>query len=115
LSTRFDVAYNYNTRNLRDDGIIEDFSAETILSPNFLALIKAPFLNPYRQDENGDVTTFVSAADDFAEGFGLNTSWANPVAINKYGDGKNKNRLEYSMFNISIAPRYDFNSNLYPR
>ena len=113
LSTRFDVAYNYNTRNLRDDGIIEDFSAETILSPNFLALIKAPFLNPYRQDENGDVTSFVSAADDFAEGFGLNTSWANPVAINKYGDGKNKNRLEYSMFNISVAPRYDFSSNFY--
>jgi len=113
LSTRFDVAYNYNTRNLRDDGIIEDFTAETILSPNFLALIKAPFLNPYRQDENGDVTTFVSGADDFAEDFGLNTSWANPVAINKYGDAKNKNRLEYSMFNITIAPRYDFNSNLY--
>ncbi len=113
LSTRFDVAYNYNTRNLRDDGIIEDFEAETILSPNFLALIKAPFLNPYRQDENGGVTTFVSAADDFAEGFGLNTSWANPVAINKYGDAKNKNRLEYSMFNLSVAPRYDFNSNLY--
>lgn len=113
LSTRFDVAYNYNTRNLRDDGIIEDFAAETILSPNFLALIKAPFLNPYRQDENGAVTTFVSEADDFAEGFGLNTSWANPVAINKYGDAKNKNRLEYSMFNITVAPRYDFNSNLY--
>ena len=113
LSTRFDVAYNYNTRNLRDDGIIEDFSAETILSPNFLALIKAPFLNPYRQDENGNVTTFVSQADDFADGFGLNTSWANPVAINKYGDAKNKNRLEYSMFNLSVAPRYDFNSNLY--
>jgi TonB-linked SusC/RagA family outer membrane protein len=113
LSTRFDVAYNYNTRNLRDDGVIEDFAAETILSPNFLALIKAPFLNPYRQDENGQVTSFLSPADDFAEGFGLNTSWANPVAINQYGDAKNKNRLEYSMFNISIAPRYDFNSNLY--
>ena len=113
LSTRFDVAYNYNTRNLRDDGVIDDFEAETILSPNFLALIKAPFLNPYRQDENGEVTSFLSPADDFAKGFGLNTSWANPVAINQYGDAKNKNRLEYSMFNISIAPRYDFNSNLY--
>lgn len=113
LSTRFDVAYNYNTRNLRDDGVIEDFEAETILSPNFLALIKAPFLNPYSQNADGEVTSFLSSADDFAEGFGLNTSWANPVAINKYGDAKNKNRLEYSMFNISIAPRYDFNSNLY--
>lgn len=113
LSTRFDVAYNYNTRNLRDDGIIEDFSKETILSPNFLALIKAPFLHPYRQDENGKLTTFVSQADDFASDFGLNTSWANPVAINEYGDAKNKNRLEYSVFNLSIAPRYDFSKNFY--
>ena len=113
LSTRFDVAYNYNTRNLRDDGIIEDFSKETILSPNFLGLIKAPFLHPYRQDENGKLTEFVSPADDFASDFGLNTSWANPVAINEYGDAKNKNRLEYSVFNISIAPRYDFSKNLY--
>ena len=113
LSTRFDVAYNYNTRNLRDDGIIEDFTKETILSPNFLALIKAPFLHPYRHDDNGELTSFVSQADNFASDFGLNTSWANPVAINEYGDAKNKNRLEYSVFNISVAPRYDFSSNFY--
>ena len=113
LSTRFDVAYNYNTRNLRDDGVIEDFDKETILSPNFLALIKAPFLHPYRHDDAGNLTSFVSQADDFASDFGLNTSWANPVAINKYGDAKNKNRLEYSVFNISVAPRYDFSRNFY--
>lgn len=113
LSTRFDVAYNYNTRNLRDDGIIEDFSKETILSPNFLALIKAPFLHPYRYDDDGNLTSFVSKADDFASDFGLNTSWANPVAINQYGDAKNKNRLEYSVFNITVAPRYDFSDNFY--
>lgn len=113
LSTRFDVAYNYNTRNLRDDGIIEDFSKETILSPNFLALIKAPFLHPYRYDDAGNLTSFVSKADDFASDFGLNTSWANPVAINQYGDAKNKNRLEYSVFNITVAPRYDFSDNFY--
>ena len=113
LSTRFDVAYNYNTRNLRDDGIIEEFSKETILSPNFLALIKAPFLHPYELDANGNPTEIVSDADNFASDFGLNNSWANPVAINKYGDAKNKNRLEYSMFNISVAPRYDFSKNFY--
>ena len=113
LSTRFDVAYNFNTRNLRDDGIIEDFSKETILSPNFLALIKAPFLHPYQLDADGNPTEIVSDADNFASDFGLNNSWANPVAINKYGDAKNKNRLEYSMFNISVAPRYDFSKNFY--
>lgn len=113
LSTRFDVAYNFNTRNLREDGVPEDFATSTILSPNFLALIKSPFLNPYSYSEDGQLTGFVAPADDFAEGFGTNTSWANPVAINIYGDAKNKNRLEYSMFNLSIAPRYDFSDKLY--
>ena len=113
LSTRFDVAYNYNTRNLRDDGIIEDFSKETILSPNFLALIKAPFLSPYQLDGDGNPTEIVSDADFFASELGLNNSWANPVAINKYGEAKNKNRLEYSVFNLSVAPRYDFSENFY--
>lgn len=113
LSTRFDVAYNYNTRNLRDDGVIEDFSKETILSPNFLGLIKAPFLHPYKLDGDGNPTEIVSDADFFASELGLNNSWANPVAINKYGDAKNKNRLEYSVFNLSVAPRYDFSENFY--
>lgn len=113
LSTRFDVAYNYNTRNLRDDGVIEDFSKETILSPNFLALIKAPFLHPYQLDNNGNPTAIVSDADFFAADLGLNNSWANPVAINIYGDAKNKNRLEYSVFNLSVAPRYDFSENFH--
>lgn len=113
LSTRFDVAYNYNTRNLRDDGVIEDFSKETILSPNFLGLIKAPFLHPYQLDANGNPTEIVSDADFFASELGLNNSWANPVAINLYGDAKNKNRLEYSVFNLSVAPRYDFSENFY--
>lgn len=113
LSTRFDVAYNYNTRNLRDDGVIEDFSKETILSPNFLALIKAPFLHPYQLDDKGNPTEVVADADFFASELGLNNSWANPVAINKYGDAKNKNRLEYSVFNLSVAPRYDFSENFY--
>ena len=113
LSTRFDVAYNYNTRNLRDDGVIEDFSKETILSPNFLALIKAPFLHPYQLGANGNPTEIISDADFFAADLGLNNSWANPVAINKFGDAKNKNRLEYSVFNLSVAPRYDFSDNFY--
>ncbi len=113
LSTRFDVAYNYNTRNLRDDGVIADFTQETILSPNFLALIKAPFLHPYYLDAEGNPTEIIADADNFAEDFGLNNSWANPVGINKYGDAMNKNRLEYSVFNLSVAPRYDFNKNFY--
>lgn len=113
LSTRFDVSYNYNTRDLRDDGAPADFTSSTILSPGFLAAIKSPFLSPYRYDEQGELTTFVEEADDFAEGLALNSSWANPVAINLYGDARNKNWLESSFFNIAIAPRWDITSHLY--
>lgn len=113
LSTRFDVAYNYNTRDLRDDGAPEDFSASTILAPGFLGYIKSPFLHPYRYDEKGQLTTFVEEADDFAEGLALNSSWSNPVAINQYGEARNKNYQESNFFHIAIAPRWDILSNLH--
>lgn len=112
LRTRFDVAYNQNTRNLRDDGAPEDFTASTILAPGFLGLIKSPFLHPYRYDEHGQLTAFVEGADDFAEGLALNSSWANPVAINTYGEGRNKNRQETSFFNITISPRLELGKGL---
>ena len=113
LSTRFDVSYNYNTRDLRDDGAPEEFTSSTILAPSFLGYIKSPFLSPYRYDEKGSLTTFVEEADDFAEGLALNSSWTNPVAINEYGEARNKNYQETSFFNITIAPRWDITSNLH--
>lgn len=112
LKTRFDVAYNQNTRDLRDDGAPEDFAASTVLAPGFLGNIKSPFLHPYRYDEAGRLTSFVESADDFAEGLALNSSWANPVAINTYGEARNKNRQETSFFNITIAPRLDLGHGL---
>lgn len=112
LSTRFDVSYNHTTRNLRDDGAPEDFTASTILSPGFLASIKAPFLTPYRYDESGRLTSFVEEADDFVEGVALNSSWANPVAINELGDARNKNWLEGSFFHLTMAPRWDITPRL---
>lgn len=110
VSTRFDVSYTDNTRNLRNDGAPEDFEGSTVLSPGFLGYIKSPFLHPYRYDEKGNLTSFVEDADDFAEELALNSSWANPVAINKYGEARNKNYHESSMFGISIAPRYEISS-----
>ena len=112
LKTRFDVAYNQQARDLRDDGAPEDFTASTILAPGFLGLIKSPFLHPYRYDEQGGLTTFVEEADDFAEGLALNSSWANPVAINTYGEARNKNRQETSQFTITISPRLDLGRGL---
>ncbi|MBR5963111.1 MAG: SusC/RagA family TonB-linked outer membrane protein [Bacteroidaceae bacterium] len=112
MKTRFDVAYNNNTRDLRNDGVPEDFESNTILSPGFLGYIKAPFLHPYRYDGQGMLTTFVEDADDFAQGLALNSSWANPVAINEYGEARNKNYLEQSMFTITIAPSYDITAHL---
>ena len=113
LSTRFDVAYNFNTRDLRNDGTPEDFTTSTVISPSFLGYIKSPFLHPYRYDEKGHLTTFVEDADDFAQGLALNSSWANPVAINEYGEARNKNWQESSMFNIAIAPRLEIAKHLY--
>lgn len=112
LSTRFDVSYHSIMRDLRDDGAPEDFTSSTILAPGFLAAIKSPFLSPYRYDESGHLTTFVEEADDFAEGLALNSSWANPVAINTYGEARNKNAFESSFFNIAIVPRWDITSRL---
>lgn len=37
---------------------------------------------------------------------------ANPWALNTYGDGKNKNRFENSMLNLTIMPVYDINRHL---
>ena len=97
LKTRFDITYSRVVRDLRDDGIREDMTAGPMVSPGFLALIKSPFLSPYAHNNSGQLTEALSGADTFAKGiYSSNDSYANPLAIFKYGDGNNKNIL-YSM------------------
>ena len=103
LDTRFDIAYSRIARDLRDDGIREDLEAGPIVSPGFLSLIKSPFLSPYTYNSKGELTGALSAADNFAPG--TNNSFANPLSILEYGAGNNKNNQEYTVFNVTIAPK----------
>ena len=108
LDTRFDIAYSRISRDLRDDGIREDLSAGPIVAPGFLSLIKAPILNPYTFDRDGKETGALAPADDFSyfytDSRTANNKFANPLSVFKYGEGKNKNNQEYTVFDVTIAP-----------
>lgn len=104
--TRFDISYSRIVRDLRDDGIQQDLTAGPMVSPGFLALIKSPFLHPYRYNNSGTLTGALEGADDFAK-FNtstINNSYANPLSIFEYGAGNNKNNQEYTVFDVTIAP-----------
>ena len=112
LDVKFDVSFSKSTRDLRDDGTPADYTSSPITAPGFLSLVKSPFLSPYTNDENGNLTPFLEDADDYAKDFGTNTSLGNPVGINSEGEGKNKNWLENSLFNIAINPIYHISKNV---
>jgi TonB-linked SusC/RagA family outer membrane protein len=113
LTTRFDASYSDIDRDLRDDGVNANFKAGAVSAPGFLSLIKSPFLNPYAYDTSGNISSFLSGADDYlSEVLGSNASLANPASILKYGDAKNKNDFGNRMINIAITPKYQFNSHL---
>ena len=105
LTTRFDIAYSRIARDLRDDGIREDLTSGPVVSPGFLALIKSPFLSPYADEKLGTL----AGADNFAVlGTGrtvVNNSLANPLSIFEYGAGNNKNNQEYTVFDVTVAPK----------
>ena len=44
---RFDASYSDVTRDLRDDGAIDNIDKNMITAPGFLSSIKSPFLSPY--------------------------------------------------------------------
>lgn len=113
LTCRFDASYSDVNRNLRDDGISDDITNNTVTSPGFLSLIKSPFLNPYAYDINGNQSSYLEDADDYlSEVFGSDASLANPTSILEYGDGKNKNTFGNRTINMAITPKYTFNSHL---
>lgn len=108
LDARLDIAFSNTKRHLFDDGTPEDFTSGTITSTSFLSLIKAPILSPYKFDSYGNITTLLEDADDYGTSLGSNESFANPLAINKYGTADNKNYQQYDMFTISFNPSYQF-------
>ncbi len=120
LTTRFDMSFSKINRNVFNNGAPEDFSAAPVSSPTFLALIKAPFLNPYTFNTvTGQISSTLYGADDFLTGTenhrtGLPSSLSlgNPTSLLEHGEGNNKNRSEQTHFNATIAPTYEFNPTL---
>ena len=68
LKVRFDASFSDVKRDLRDVGVSSDVESTTITSPNFLAMVKSPFLSPYAYDVNGNLSGYLSEADDYLQG-----------------------------------------------
>ena len=124
LTVRFDVSFANQTRNVRNDGAPAGYDEGTPTSPAFLAYVKSPFMSPYSygHDENGKGRFSDSHYDIEQESYlsealvNYNTyNWklGNPAAINEYSEAEVKNRFENSMLNLTITPKYEFNSNLF--
>ena len=120
LDVRFDAAYSDVTRDLRDDGAKEDLTAGTITAPNFLSLVKSPFLAPYAFDINGNQSHYLADADSYVSKvfeddgdiFANSVRLANPLGILKLGDGENRNQAGNRMVVFSVTPKYQFNRHL---
>lgn len=111
FSTRFDASYANVTRDLRDDGWEEDYANTAISSPSALALVKAPFLSPYDYSydatKGGVPSSFYADADTYLdEVLGSTASLANPTAILKNGEAKNKNNVDLTSINLAITPKW---------
>ena len=113
LSVRFDASYSDVDRSLRDDGAPAEPLKAVITSPAFIAKAKSPFLSPYAYDNYGNISHYLSDADDYLEGkFQGRGRLANPVSILEYGDGRNRNSFGNRLITFDITPRYEFNRHL---
>ena len=118
MDIRFDASFANITRNIRNDGAPENYVDGTPTAPGFLAYAKSPFLSPYSyghgelSDSHYDIVEEDYLKEALANYSGYNWRLGNPAAINEYGDAENKNRFETSMLNLSVTPKYRFNSNL---
>ncbi len=111
LNVRFDASFSDVKRDLRDVGVSSDVESTTITSPNFLAMVKAPFLSPYAYDVNGNLSGYLAEADDYLQGSIITSdrSLGNPVSILDNGDGRNKNTFGNRLVTFTVAPSYKIN------
>ena len=111
LNVRFDASFSDVKRDLRDVGVSNDVESTTITSPNFLAMVKSPFLSPYAYDVNGNLSGYLAEADDYLQGYIITSdrSLANPVSILDNGDGRNKNTFGNRLVTFTVAPSYKIN------
>jgi len=110
--TRFDASYTNVVRNLRSDGWESNQNLQALSSTSSLANIKSPFLSPYDFATDGSKSSFIADADDYLyEVLGSKGSIANPVAILKNGEAKNKNQTDCTMINIAVSPTWEPSKN----
>lgn len=105
VKVRLDASYSDVSRDLRDDGVPASLDGGIISAPGFLSLIKSPFLSPYAYDTQGNLSSFLSGADDYLkEVIGTEASLANPASILYYGEAPNKNKLDNRLITLGITP-----------
>lgn len=109
FNVRFDAFYSDVDRNLRDDGAIVNPLDNIVTAPGFLGLAKAPFLSPYAYDKKGNLSHYLSEADDYIGG---DNSLANPLSILKHGEGKNRNTFGNRLIMFSVMPKFRINNHL---
>ena len=107
FTTQFDASYTNITRNLRDAGLPSQLTMGALAATNSLALVKSPFLSPFDFSTAGEVSHFIADADDYLnEVLGARASIANPSAILKNGEAKNKNHTDMTQINVAIKPKW---------
>ena len=110
---RFDASYSDVTRDLRDDGAVDNIDKNMITAPGFLASIKSPFLSPYAFTHDGKVSSYLAQADDYLqEVVGHEASLANPLAVIQNGESINKNYFANRIVNIAVTPKYEISKYL---
>ena len=118
FTVRFDASFGNITRDIRNDGAPVSYDEGTPTSPGFLAYVKAPFLSPYsyglgkisKTHYDIDEETYLTEALSNYRNY--NWKLGNPVAINEYSEAENKNRLENSMLNLTVTPKFRLTRNL---
>lgn len=119
FNVRFDASFSDQSRSIRNDGAPAGYEEGTSTAPSFLAYTKSPFLNPYTYGYGVFSKTYYDIEDEdylneaLANVTNYNYKIANPLALNQYANGDNKNRFETSQLNLAIIPKFQFNKNLY--
>ena len=118
FSVRFDASFSDQGRSIRDDGAPEGYDEGTSTAPSYLSYVKSPFLNPMSyglgkfSETHYDITDETYLDEALAGYTNYNYRFGNPLALNEYADGDNKNRFETSLLNLSATPKYKFNDHL---
>ena len=115
---RFDASFGNITRDIRNDGAPAGYDEGTPTAPGFLAYIKSPFMSAYSygmgrlSDTHYDIEQESYLSEALANYKNYNWRLGNPAAINEYSEAENKNRLENSMLNLTVTPKYRLTNNL---